>query len=202
MIAIPSKGLIVEFNKNIFDFEASAKTTLLKKLSRKILLECSEDEYSKLNRLLHFMTVELKNREKGFSKSIISYLNLLLIELDRLHPNAKHERIDSYELDKFEKISDLLDKYVLEHKNVSDYAQMMNLSSFQLNKITKAIQGKTFGEILVERKILEGKRFLLATSIQIKEIAFKLGYNDVSYFSRFFKKHTNFTPLEFRQKFR
>ncbi len=197
-----SKGQIIEFNSNIFDFETSVKIRLLKKLSRRVVLECSEDEYSKLNALIRSMTTELSDKKMNFSKSINSYLNLLLIELDRIQTTTKLEQKDSYELDKFDKISDLLDKYVLEPKNVSDYAQMMNLSSFQLNKITKTVQGKTFSEILNDRKILESKRFLLATSIQIKEIAFKLGYDDVSYFSRFFKKHTDLTPIQFRNKFK
>ncbi|WP_372934613.1 helix-turn-helix domain-containing protein [Mariniphaga sediminis] len=44
----------------------------------------------------------------------------------------------------------------------------------------------------------KSKRHLLATNHPIKEIAFHLGFSDVSYFTRFFKKHTNLTPKEFR----
>ena len=54
-------------------------------------------------------------------------------------------------------------------------------------------------QLLNQQLVLEAKRNLLATTSQIKEIAFQLGYEDPSYFSRFFKKHTGHTPEDFRQ---
>ncbi|HRW99910.1 MAG TPA: AraC family transcriptional regulator [Cyclobacteriaceae bacterium] len=50
--------------------------------------------------------------------------------------------------------------------------------------------------------LLEAKRYLLATSNQVNQIAFQLGYEDVSYFIRFFKKLTGNTPEAFRKNFR
>ncbi|WP_409994868.1 helix-turn-helix domain-containing protein [Chitinophaga pinensis] len=50
--------------------------------------------------------------------------------------------------------------------------------------------------------ILEARRQLRATTEQINNIAFRLGYEDVSYFIRFFKKHTGYTPDAFRQNCR
>lgn len=49
-----------------------------------------------------------------------------------------------------------------------------------------------------ERVILEVKRMLIRTEYDISEIAYKLGFNELSYFSRFFKRHTGMTPLGFR----
>ncbi len=193
-------GRIVEFNSAMFDFERSAKIALLKKLSNTVFYELNENDFAKLITLLQFMTTELKDKKKNFFKSITSYLDLMLIELDRIQVSNKYEKENSYEIKKFDEMVDLLDKYVLEHKSVSDFAQMMGLSSFQLNKITKTLQGKTFSEMLKERKILECKRLLLGTSLQIKEIAFKLGFDDVSYFSRYFKKQSGLSPIKFRQK--
>ena len=64
---------------------------------------------------------------------------------------------------------------------------MMNLSPYQLNEITKSSVGKTASELINEHIILETKRYLLATPNQVKEIADQLGYEDNSYFIRFFK---------------
>ena len=77
----------------------------------------------------------------------------------------------------------------------------MNLSSYQLNEITKTTIGKTASELINEHIILEARRNLLATSNQIKDIADHLGYEDVSYFIRFFKKHSGFSPEAFRLNF-
>lgn len=53
-----------------------------------------------------------------------------------------------------------------------------------------------------EQIVLEAKRYLLATPNQVKEVANHLGYEDVSYFVRFFKKHTGHTPEAFRKNFK
>ncbi|MBL7932446.1 MAG: AraC family transcriptional regulator, partial [Bacteroidia bacterium] len=74
--------------------------------------------------------------------------------------------------------------------------------SYQLNSITKSLLGKTCSEIINEQIILEARRYLLATSNQVNQIAYQLGYEDVSYFIRFFKKHTGHSPDSFRQNFK
>jgi len=78
----------------------------------------------------------------------------------------------------------------------------MNLSSYQLNAITKTSLNKTPSELINEHILLEAKRRLLATSSQVNQIADDLGYKDVSYFIRFFKKHTGHSPEAFRDNFR
>ena len=83
--------------------------------------------------------------------------------------------------------------------NISD---LLRLSSYQLNAITKASVGKTVSDLINEQIILEAKRYLLATPYQIKDVADHLGYEDVSYFIRFFKKHTGNSPEAFRKNFK
>jgi AraC-like DNA-binding protein len=87
-------------------------------------------------------------------------------------------------------------------KNVSHYADLLSLSPYQLNAITKASVGKTASDLITEQIILEAKRYLLATPNQIKDVADHLGYEDVSYFIRFFKKHTGHSPDAFRRNFK
>lgn len=70
---------------------------------------------------------------------------------------------------------------------------------YQLNSIAKSMLGKTCSALINAHMILEAKRNLLATANQINQIASHLGYEDVSYFIRFFKKHTGYSPEQFRQ---
>jgi YesN/AraC family two-component response regulator len=79
---------------------------------------------------------------------------------------------------------------------------MMKLSPYQLNAITKATIGKTTSDLINEHLVLEAKKHLLATTNQVKDIAFQLGFEDVSYFIRFFKKHTGYSPEVFRHNSR
>ncbi|MNX81047.1 HTH-type transcriptional regulator ChbR [compost metagenome] len=61
---------------------------------------------------------------------------------------------------------------------------------------------KTPSELINEHLLLESKRQLLATSNQVNQIAYNLGYEDVSYFIRFFKKHIGLSPEAFRHNFK
>jgi AraC-like DNA-binding protein len=78
----------------------------------------------------------------------------------------------------------------------------MNLSFYQLNEITRTAVGKTASAMIVEYIVLEAKRYLLASPNQVKEIADYLGYEDPSYFIRFFKKQTGLSPDAFRKNFK
>ena len=95
-----------------------------------------------------------------------------------------------------------METHIATDKQVSQYADRLNLSVYQLNSITKNLLGKTCSVVIDDQIILESKRLLLATSNQISQIAFELGYEDVSYFIRFFKKHSGFSPEAFRNNFK
>ena len=73
----------------------------------------------------------------------------------------------------------------------------MNLSEKHLNRMSKECLNKTTTELIAERIVLEAKRLLIHSKQTISEIANELGYEDNSYFSRFFKKHTEQTPAQF-----
>lgn len=85
-----------------------------------------------------------------------------------------------------------------ELKQVKDYAEMLNLSPLYLNEITKEISGFPASYWISQEVILEAKRMLYYTLLDVKQIAYALGYEDHAYFSRFFKKHVGMTALTFR----
>ena len=62
----------------------------------------------------------------------------------------------------------------------------------------KKTVNKTPSEILLDRIILEAKRFIIHTPLSISAISDELNYNDNSYFIRLFKKACNLTPEQFR----
>ena len=64
------------------------------------------------------------------------------------------------------------------------------------------ISDKTPNELIKNRLLLEAKRYLAHSELSAKEIAYKLGYEDEAYFSRFFNKHAGNTPIHFRKLYR
>lgn len=129
-------------------------------------------------------------------------LDILLIELIRQNCKGDPTTTISYTQEKLDEFLELVNTHLATHKQVSQYAAMMNLTPYQLNAISKTSLGKTCSQVITEHIILESKRYLLATTNQVNQISWQLGYEDVSYFIRFFKKQTGYSPEQFRQNSR
>lgn len=86
-------------------------------------------------------------------------------------------------------------------KRPSEYAQTLNYSLSHLNESVKNVTGFPVSYWIHQQVVLEAKRLLYYTNLDVKEIAFKLGYEDHTYFSRLFSKTVGISPNTFRQKF-
>lgn len=84
-------------------------------------------------------------------------------------------------------------------RKVTNYANLLHLSPNHLNKIIKAETGKPASEIINQICVLEAKVLLVQTQLDISEIATELGFEDISYFSRFFRRYAGVSPREYRQ---
>lgn len=194
-----ASGYLLQFYGDFFPARnASAKDSLRNAIHAKI---CIPDQtgFDKLNAILEYIHKEFTQKAHGFEEVIKANLKIFFIELVRHRQNsARTATPDTYRQQKLEKFFDLLDSGVIAHKNASHYADKLNLSGYQLGAITKSLLGKTPSELINERILLEARRELLATGKQVNQIAYQLGYEDVSYFIRFFKKHTGHSPETFR----
>ncbi len=83
---------------------------------------------------------------------------------------------------------------------IEDLASPLHLSRTQIYRKLKALTGKTFTGIVKEMKIHRAKELLSRTDKTISEIAYELGFSDVSYFSKVFKEEMKLTPGRFRDK--
>jgi AraC-like DNA-binding protein len=93
------------------------------------------------------------------------------------------------------------DNYTQSHE-VADYADMLNISPGHLSQVVKEQSGSSAITHIHDRLIMESKRLLFHTDHSIKEIAFRLGFEDASYFNRFFKRMVNDTPVAYRTTIR
>lgn len=104
---------------------------------------------------------------------------------------------------KYKKVTDfkqLIQSKCKELKQVKDYASLLHITPLYLNEMVKEISGFTASYWIQREIILESQRLLYYTDLDVKQIAFELGYEDHTYFSRFFKKSTGMTASEFRNK--
>jgi len=85
-------------------------------------------------------------------------------------------------------------------KNLSlnEYAQMIGVTANHLTQTIKQLTGKTSSQIIKDKQLLEIKRLLVHTNLSVSEIAGQLNFDDQSYFTKFFKRETGVTPLQYR----
>ncbi len=199
-----STGYLMQFNPDFYYPTDHAARQLLRKTSHKNRCQLDSKRAEKLFSNLSNILQEYTEKQEGYQEVIKANLGIFLIELVRQRQNAAapSEKHKLYAQERLDELTELIESHLSKHKQVSDYAGLLNLSPYQLNAITKATIGKTCSELINEQVILETKRYLLSTSNQIAQIADLLGYEYISYFIRFFKKHTGYTPESFRQVFK
>jgi AraC family transcriptional regulator, transcriptional activator of pobA len=84
--------------------------------------------------------------------------------------------------------------------SVSDYAKSLHVTADHLGAVVRGETGRTPGDIIRERLLLEAKRLLVHTSMNVSEIAYALNFEDPAYFSRFFRRLTDKAPGDFREE--
>jgi AraC family transcriptional regulator, transcriptional activator of pobA len=194
------RGFLLEFDAAFYHPNESLSNQRLKKASSKNLCMLEISRFEKLLSVLTYIFNEFTTKQTGYLEVVKANLDIFFIEFVRQSSNPDTISVDgnSYAQERLEDFLELLNIHILTQKQVSQYADLLNLSIYQLNAITKTTLNKTCSELINEHIILESKRQLLATSNQVTQIAFHLGYDDVSYFIRFFKKHTGYSPEAFR----
>ena len=86
----------------------------------------------------------------------------------------------------------------IQFRTASDFASQLNVHVNHLNRSVKDTTEKTTSQIIAERILQESKILLKHSAWTVSEIAFALGFTEVTHFNNFFKKHTATSPLKFR----
>lgn len=96
----------------------------------------------------------------------------------------------------------LLNENMRRYKSPSYYASMLHVSEPYLNESLKKITGSPVSFWIKYKIMTEAKRLLYFSDLSVKQIANELGFENHSYFSRFFNKEAGITAITFRKKFK
>lgn len=84
---------------------------------------------------------------------------------------------------------------------VESLASYLNFSPRYLSDMLRSLTGKNAQQHIHDRLIEKSKEFLTTTDLSVSEIAYQLGFQQPQSFSKFFKKKTRQTPIEYKQSF-
>lgn len=198
-------GLLIHFNES---FLVSAESDINFFLTYHIFnnrerpyFHIPKKMISQVNEYFDQIKAELTNENEFGNSSILSNSLkslLLVIEREIRKESGDPKTTNNPDLTHL-KFRNLLEDNFREGWSVSEYANRLNISTKTLNSLIKKETGITVSQVIQDRILLEAKRQLTHTSLLINEIGYALGFRDPYYFIKYFKKHVNCTPKEFRQ---
>ena len=197
------EGFILFFHPDLFSgHELSKKINNFNFFSYSVneTLSITEIEEEKIISLFENLHSEIYHEEYS-EQIVISILNLILEYSNRFYKRQfKTEEKTKTLVAAFK---ELLKNHFKQESgiivpNVQTFSKQLNITPAYLSDVLKINTGKTTIEHIHTKIISEAKILLKQTDLTASEIAYKFGYDSPHYFSRLFKKKTNFTPIQFR----
>lgn len=204
----PVGGVVINFHPDFFCIhkhqdEVACNGVLFNNIYNPPFVELSEGAKVTFEMLIQQLKAEIQNPAMAQYELLISYLKILLITASRLkgqqQPEAKKVLEGSEEPFILQNLKNYIEAHFKTKHTASDYADLLAISPKALAKLTKTHFNKTLTDLISERILIEAKRELYLTNKSVKEIAYELGYGDEYYFSRFFKKNADVSPLLYRK---
>ena len=200
-------GAFCIFNQHFFHQFGSLSQYSVFQPNGTHLFELTDDQAEKISAIFERIFKEIN------SEYVHKYDVLRNIVFELLHFAMKMEpssNFDRQQINASQRIStlflELLERQFpidevhpkIQFRTASDFASQLNVHVNHLNRSVKDTTEKTTSQIIGERILQESKILLKHSAWTVSEIAFALGFTEVTHFNNFFKKHTATSPLKFR----
>ena len=161
------------------------------------VLSLTASDFVYFESILKNIEKEIVTQEKKDNHILRALLYQVLGWLNRqfLKSNSVSEPAPGNYVFEFRK---LVNQYFQNEHSVSFYADKLHVTAGHLNDIVKEHFGVSAKELIQNRIFLEAKRLLLYSSLSVSEIAWKLNFQDDSYFVRAFKNRVGCTPHSYK----
>lgn len=180
------------------DKEVSCNGVLFNNIYETPFVNPNQAETKKLNFILENLIEEFNNKEAAQYDMLQAYLKQFIVSAVRIKKEDTALKNDT-ETKLFKDFSLLVEQNFKKLHTVTDYAQRLGLSPKSLTKHFQKVGAETPSNFIKNRIILQAQRQLIYTNDSVKSIAYDLGFNDSAYFTRFFKKATSKSPLQFKK---
>jgi AraC family transcriptional regulator, transcriptional activator of pobA len=199
-------GFIVHFNESLFttflqNSHYLERFPFFRGNSEDGVCQLPASAHQRVVHLFEEMLEEIKENNEQRLDVIRLKLLELFITVDRGCHYKKAQAIPQQKMQLLKSFQHLIDKHFRTIKLPKEYAELLYVTPNHLNALCQDLLGKTAGDLIRDRVLLEAKRLLTNADLTVTEIAYELNFQDNSYFNRFFKKNVGMTPDDFRKNF-
>lgn len=135
--------------------------------------------------------------ENNVLKPEILKSNLRTLMLLIKRNSQQNNKVDPQTYEKFITFMNLVEENLREKKAVQEYAELMYVSKKTVNSITRKAVGMSAKQFIIDRIILEIKRYLAHGELTVNEISTLMGFDEPSNLTKFFKRYAGLTPSQF-----
>lgn len=192
------------FNREFYcirdhDSEVSCNGFLFLGSSVPLIVGLDEEEQQGFHLLYQFLVEEFKVKDDIQGEMLRVLLKRLLIKSVRIaRKTMPVPDMPKSKLDTIRQFSLLVEMHFKDKHKVAEYAQLLHTTPKSLSNLFSRYHHKSPLMVIGERIVLEANRLLQFSNKNINEIAFELGFQEASHFSKFFKKHTGQSPRAFK----
>lgn len=200
----PTDIVLWQYNKPFYcivehDVEVSCVGFLFYGTRGSMLIHFDDKEQESFGLLLRVFEEEFRQRDNIQGEMLRVLLKRLIIKLTRLAKDQYvNEGTTQPALDIIRQYSLMVENNYKKLHQVQDYANLMHKSPKTLSNLFALHQQPSPLQIITDRIVLEAKRLLTYTDKSSSEIAYELGFEEPTHFSRFFKKTAGQSPMEFK----
>jgi AraC-like DNA-binding protein len=202
-------GYLIYYNRDFYcveihDKEVSCDGILYNNVYEIPVVFLAKEHSNMMAGIIKELITELNQDESSAEEMLRILLKEIIIKSTRIW-KASHElegNEDKQEVEFLRKFSQLVELNFRQYHSVSDYAEILNITPKALTKRINKYGKATPNDIIKDRIILEAKRLLAHSELNVKEIAYDLGYEDPAYFNRLFSKVAEIAPAEFRKQYK
>lgn len=168
-------------------------------------LQLDAEELERTDQLFQLLGKEFQSQYVMKDGLILSLMSQVFISATRFFSKDIDVQSSSASLSYFKHYQDfenLVEQDFTRQKSIAYYASLLEITPKHLNRIVQTVVRKTATDVITERVVLEAKRMLIYLDESLVEIAFRLGYEEYSYFVRVFRKGSGMTPTQFMRKYK
>jgi AraC family transcriptional regulator, transcriptional activator of pobA len=159
-------------------------------------------ESTRIASLFEEMQQEFDQSKIGALEMLRSLLWILLVRCSRKYAEIHSMTPVTRSAVLVRRFYQQLEKHFHDWPSLRPYAVELGVTINHLNDVVREQTGKAAGEHIRSRRLLDAKRMLLYSELSVSEIGYQLGFQDPSYFNRFFRRYAHSTPLAFRNEIR